>query len=90
MKIPTISHPTDRPNFSVVTVGNFTYWFSYDTCVAFQEDGYPVIVRKNVWGPTTGKHLNYIDNGSTINRVDGKKFAEVLAWGHSGLAGVTA
>jgi len=40
--------------------GNF-YWFSYDTLVAFQING-EFHICKNYWGPTTGKHLNWIDN----------------------------
>ena len=61
--IPSISHPTDRPNFSVVTTETGTYWFSYSTCIAFQRSG-RIIVRANDWGPTTGKHLSEIDGGS--------------------------
>jgi len=40
MSTPTIKHPTDRPNFTVVTLdkgGNRELWlaFSYETCVGF-------------------------------------------------------
>lgn len=36
-----------------------TYWFSYDTLVAFKINGEFHII-KNYWGSTTGKHLNWI------------------------------
>lgn len=46
------------------TKGN-TFWFSYDTVVAFNAGGEFHIV-KNLWGPTTGKHLNWINSDKTI------------------------
>ena len=49
-----------------------TLYFSYDTCVAFRgyinENEYGLFVCKNVWGTTTGKHLNWIDGGSEKRR----------------------
>lgn len=42
------------------TSGN-RFWYSYDTLVAFRIKG-EFHIRKNVWGPTTGKHLNWIDH----------------------------
>lgn len=37
------------------------FWFSYNTLVAFRVKGEFHIV-KNYWGPTTGKHLNWINS----------------------------
>ena len=39
------------------------FWFSYQTMVAFKVfDGTgDFYIRENAWGPTTGKHLNWID-----------------------------
>lgn len=74
----SISHPTDRPNFSVVSIGdNLTVWFSYSTPIAFQGTG-KIIVRQNEWGPTTGKHLSHIDSGRKENRVSGEVFKTQL------------
>ena len=42
-----------------VTIGDFRLWFSYDTVVAFH-DGDGIKLCENIWGPTTGKHLNWI------------------------------
>lgn len=52
------------------------FWFSYTTLVAFKsvKRGGTKVVRKNDWGPTTGKHLNAIDGGDKKNRVDGDEF----------------
>ena len=42
---------------------NNTYYFSYNTLVAIRCNK-GLFVRQNVWGNTTGKHLNWIDGGS--------------------------
>ena len=87
----TIEHPTGRDNFSVVSVGDLIIWFSYRTPVAIAGIGLDEararlglaggrrIVRRNDWGPTTGKHLNYIDGGDTDCRVSGEDFEAILA-----------
>lgn len=36
------------------------FYFSYQTLVAFRGRDGALIMRANVWGPTTGKHLNAI------------------------------
>ncbi len=41
----------------------YDFYFSYRTCVAFRTPDTGLIVRQNDWGPTTGKHLNWIDGG---------------------------
>jgi hypothetical protein len=47
-------------NAKVVTVAGTDFYFSYETLVAIRDDqGLAVI--ENLWGPTTGKHLNAID-----------------------------
>ena len=40
-----------------------SFWFSYQTLVAFKPVSEPKVVHSNEWGPTTGKHLNRIDGG---------------------------
>lgn len=70
-----IAHPTGRPNFTEVTMGEVTVWFSYSTPVAFMAPGYGKVVRENVWGQTTGKHLNYVDGGNKSARVSEEAFA---------------
>ena len=48
------------------------YWYSYHALVAFQI-GYEFHIIKNYWGPTTGKHLNWIDSNKSI-REDSETF----------------
>ena len=44
----------------VFHIGGNSFYFSYETLIAFTTpDG--LVIRKNEWGPTTGKHLNAID-----------------------------
>lgn len=47
-----------------VDVGNLTLYFSYKTVVAFSDGYNKTVVSENNWGPTTGKHLNAIDDGN--------------------------
>ncbi len=66
----------------VFHVGELTVYFSYQTPVAFRVYGNPAIVRENDWGPTTGKHLNWIDGGSKeskAQRLSGEDFEQRLA-----------
>lgn len=52
------------------------YWFSYNTLVAFEMCGEFHIIQ-NYWGPTTGKHLNWINDNKAI-REDKEMFEENL------------
>lgn len=41
-------------------VGGREFYFSYQTLVAFRKRDGALVMRENIWGPTTGKHLNAI------------------------------
>lgn len=41
-----------------IKVGELTLFFSYDTVIKFIAPGFGACVSENIWGPTTGKHLN--------------------------------
>ena len=56
-----------------------TIWFSYSTPVAFHGPGGKRTVRQNNWGPTTGKHLNWIDGGDKASRLPSDAFEAALA-----------
>lgn len=71
----SIEHPTDRPNFTLVTIGDASVYFSYRTPVAFYGDE-GLVIRENDWGPTTGRHLNYIS--TTRARLTGAEFEAQL------------
>lgn len=74
---PGINHPTDRPNFSVVNFGELTLWFSYQTVIAFDSPVTGQVISENAWGPTTGRHLNYI-NSDRSERKPREEFKRLL------------
>lgn len=81
----TIDHPTNRPNFTNVTIGDVDLWFSYRTLIAFQTpETAGRIVRVNDWGPTTGKHLNQV--ATFALRVPSDTFEALVEQHLSGLA----
>lgn len=63
---------------TAIRVNGLQLYFSYDTVVAFSTPG-NLRVRENVWGPTTGKHLNWIDGGNTKTRLSSDEFEKALA-----------
>ena len=69
--------PASRKNKHGLTI-----YYSYNTCVAFR--GYVsaekrgLFVRENIWGSTTGKHLNAIDGGDKKSRIDGATFEKLF------------
>jgi|LakMenE01Jun11ns_1017448.scaffolds.fasta_scaffold9808285_3 hypothetical protein len=56
--------PSAENNAKVVTVKGTRFFFSYETLVGVESAQGPVIVHENIWGTTTGKHLNSIDGGT--------------------------
>lgn len=68
---------TEAVNALRFDLGSLTVWFSYKTPVAFLKRG-ALLVRKNEWGSTTGKHLNAIDRGAKNSRVLGCHFERQL------------
>ena len=56
----------------------FTIYFSYNTPIAFTKGAGEVIIRKNDWSTTTGKHLNAIDKDKT-KRINGEEFEKLLS-----------
>ena len=79
MEMPQItnSYSGNTANNNVcVSVNGVTVWFSYTTPIAFQVCGNPLVIRKNEWSNTTGKHLNAIDDDKS-KRVDGETFRKL-------------
>jgi hypothetical protein len=44
-----------------IAIGNITVYFSYNTIVAFETPEHGLICCENIWGSTTGNHLNSIE-----------------------------
>lgn len=57
--------------------GELTLYFSYKTIVGFHCPKTGYVVSENLWGPTTGKHINAI-NGREQERVSRDTFERQL------------
>ncbi len=88
MRLPTFESYCDRTtkgNALVFSFGPLDVYYSYRTPVAFRfptVNGGRVVVRENSWGPTTGKHLNAIDDGdkeAKRARVTSEEFERMLS-----------
>ena len=47
----------------VVHINDIKIYYSKDVPIAFETPESGLVVCKNIWGPTTGNHLNTIDGG---------------------------
>ena len=65
-------------NFNKVEIGDLELYFSYETCIGFRTSKTGLVVSKNIWGSTTGKHLNWIDGGSKEGRIPNDEFEKQL------------
>ena len=65
-------------NFNCGEIGKVELYFSYDTCVAFWTPKTGLVVSENIWGNTTGKHLNWLDGGRKERRVPIDEFEKQL------------
>ena len=61
-KVPTLHQ--DGPHAVTVTVGEVEIAFSYSTPVGFYSPATGWVISENLWGPTTGKHINALPGGS--------------------------
>ncbi len=67
-----------------VDVGDITYFYSYQTCIAFRASGYGFVVRENDWGPTTGRHMYEAGAHDIKDRLPSGEFTKLLAKASSG------
>lgn len=58
------------PNFTHADLGFVRVWYSYKTVIAFQWRGGPTRVCENVWGTTTGKHINTLADKKSRMKFD--------------------
>lgn len=80
ISIRSYSQNTPNANCMELTIGELVLWFSYKTVVGYRYKGRRV-VSENVWGSTTGKHLNWIDGGKSrrADRLPYPEFEEKLS-----------
>ena len=63
-------------NCHKVTLNNIELYFSYETIVGFYSPSTGIILCENIWGTTTGKHLNAF--GDKYLRIPKKEFEKKL------------
>ena len=61
-----------------VDLGEIELWYSYQTIVAYRDAQDGLTISENIWGTTTGKHLNWI-NSDHSRRLDHSEFSKKLA-----------
>jgi hypothetical protein len=64
-------------NAHVVKAGKLEIYFSYETPIAFRDADGTLVVSENVWGSTTGRHINLVDSAHGA-RVPAEEFEERL------------
>ena len=83
MNLPTVSsygnYESDNYGAHTLKVDfeNFTLYYSYKTIVAYYDPTDGLVCCENVWGVTTGKHLNWIEPNKK-NRAKSDRFDEML------------
>lgn len=83
MKLPEISSygNYDSSNYGAHTLQvdfeTFRLYYSYQTIVAYYDGVDGLVCSENVWGVTTGKHLNWIQSDKK-QRVKHDKFSSML------------
>lgn len=74
----TIKKPSGMNNkLTIVELGEVSLYFSYETLVGITKYGVGTYARENVWGPTTGKHLNYFSKPE--ERIEKEEFDRIVA-----------
>ncbi len=64
-------------NCQFMEIGGITLYYSYSTIIGFRTRMKGLVLSHNVWGNTTGKHLNWLDRDKK-NRLDYDDFSTQL------------
>lgn len=76
IQLKDISQNTSRKCHELI-LGDTTLYFSFATVVGFYHPSTGIVLCENIWGKTTGKHLNWIGDASL--RVPRAEFLEKLS-----------
>ena len=69
-----------KRNFTYLIIGPLDLWYSYKTVIAFRTPATGLVVSENLWGPTTGKHINAISRDHRTPRTEFQaRLDEVMA-----------
>lgn len=71
----------DNDNYGAHTLmmqfAGMTFYYSYSTIIAYEDFQDGLVCSQNYWGPTTGKHLNWIQPDH-FERLTGEAFQDKL------------
>lgn len=76
MNITEVAFHMGGTNLNTIEIGDLTLYYSYRTLVAYETPEGKLVISQNVWGVTTGKHLNIID-GDKKKRIPHPEFIEL-------------
>jgi len=68
--------PSAQANAKLLSDGDIDIYYSYETIIAVKIKN-KLYIAKNIWGNTTGKHLNAISRDKSI-RIDVKELKEII------------
>ena len=77
MKVSLGSYTHRNTPATTVSIDGAHLFFSYKTVVAFETPKTGFVISENVWGPTTGRHLNELDDDKS-KRLDRTEFERQL------------
>lgn len=89
-RVPTITHPTNRPNYTVVSTPEANVYYSYETPIEFSTRGRRVVADapapgapgatpSGKWSPTTAKHVTLASANGTAERLPWAEFVDALS-----------
>lgn len=88
--VPTIIHPTNRPNYSVLSTPTYNIYYSYETPIGFstrtrrvvasapESADSPGATPSGKWGPTTARHVALASADGAAERLTWDEFVAVL------------
>ncbi len=66
-----------RPALQIVNVNDYKFYISHGKCIAFRDPDGEMAISQNVWGNSTGMHLNWINRDKKI-RIPRDAFEDIL------------
>ena len=61
---------------NIIAINGLKLYISYETIMAYRTES-ALFISKNIWGNTTGRHLNWIDRDKKI-RIENVVFEDML------------
>jgi hypothetical protein len=66
-----------RSGFDIVNVNEHRFYLSHGNCVAFETPEGERVISQNIWGNSTGMHINWLNRDKKI-RIPRDHFEHIL------------